>query len=151
MTFNGWLQIAFFFLIVLALTKPMGLFIAAVMEGRRTFLTPLFRPIERLIYKVCGVREDQEQHWTHYAAALLLFSAASGLLLYYIQRLQGLLPFNPQHFGTPTAPQGSTPLTPDLSFSNAASFVTNTNWQNYSPESTMSYLVQMLGLTMHNF
>jgi K+-transporting ATPase ATPase A chain len=151
MTLNGWLQIACFFLIVLACTKPIGLFIAAVMEGRRTFLSPILRPIERLIYKLCGVREEQEQHWTHYAAALLLFSAASALLLYYIQRLQGLLPFNPQHFGTPHAPQGSTALTPDLSFNTAASFVTNTNWQAYTPEATMSYLIQMLGLTMHNF
>ena len=143
MTANGWLQIAVFFLLVLACAKPLGIYIAAVMEGRRTWLSPILAPCERLIYSICGVSPDREQRWTGYAFSLLAFSLMSGLLLYLLQRAQGLLPFNPRHF--------SGNVTPDLAFNTAWSFVTNTNWQAYTPESTMSYLVQMAGLAMHNF
>ena len=112
MTANGILQIGVFFLAVLALTRPMGAFMARVFEGERTWLHPALRPLERLIYKLCGVREDQEQRWTSYAASLLMFSLVSLLLTYLIQRLQGFLPFNPQGFGTAHAPQGATAMTP---------------------------------------
>src|SRR6266699_3045372 len=143
MTANGWLQIAVFFLLVLACAKPLGIYIAAVMEGRRTWLSSILAPCERLIYRICGVSADREQRWTGYAASLLAFSLMSGLLLYLLQRAQGLLPFNPRHF--------SGNVTPDMAFNTTWSFVTNTNWQAYTPESTMSYLVQMAGLAMHNF
>jgi K+-transporting ATPase ATPase A chain len=143
MTANGWMQIAAFFLLVLACAKPLGIYIAAVMEGRRTWLSPILAPCERLIYKICGVSADREQRWTGYAASLLAFSLMSGLLLYLLQRAQGLLPFNPRQF--------SGNVTPDLAFNTTWSFVTNTNWQAYTPESTLSYLVQMAGLTVHNF
>jgi len=143
MTGNGWLQIAVFFLLVLACAKPLGIYIAAVMEGRRTWLSPILAPCERLIYRICAVSADREQRWTGYAASLLAFSLMSGLLLYLLQRAQGLLPFNPRNF--------SGNVTPDLAFNTTWSFVTNTNWQAYTPESTISYLVQMAGLTVHNF
>jgi K+-transporting ATPase ATPase A chain len=148
---NGLLQIGVFFLVVLALTKPMGTFMARVFGGEPTFLHPVLRPLERLIYRLCGIREDQEQRWTGYAAALLMFSLASLLLTYLIQRIQGFLPFNPQGFGTAHAAQGATTMTPDLAFNTAVSFTTNTNWQAYTPETTMSYLTQMVGLATHNF
>jgi K+-transporting ATPase ATPase A chain len=151
MTPNGLLQISVFFLAVLALTKPMGAFMARVFEGERTWLHPVLRPLERLIYRLCGIREEQEQRWTGYAASLLMFSLASLLLTYLIQRIQGLLPFNPQGFGTGHAAQGATAMTPDLAFNTAVSFTTNTNWQAYTPETTMSYLTQMAGLATHNF
>jgi K+-transporting ATPase ATPase A chain len=148
---NGLLQIAVFFLAVLALTKPLGAFMARVFEGERTWLHPVLQPLERLIYKFCGIKEEQEQRWTGYAASLLMFSLASLLLTYLIQRIQGLLPFNPQGFGTAHAAQGATAMTPDLAFNTAVSFTTNTNWQAYTPEITMSYLTQMVGLATHNF
>ena len=151
MTPNGLLQIGVFFLILLALTKPMGVFMTRVFEGERTWLHPALRPVERWIYKLCGIREDQEQRWTGYAASLLMFSLASLLLTYLMQRLQGFLPFNPQGFGTAHAAQGATAITPDLAFNTAVSFTTNTNWQAYTPETTMSYLTQMAGLATHNF
>ena len=151
MTPNGLLQIGVFFLAVLALTKPMGSFMARVFEGERTWLHAVLRPLERLIYKLCGIREEQEQRWTGYAASLLMFSLATLLLTYLIQRIQGLLPFNPQGFGTAHAAQGATAMTPDLAFNTAVSFTTNTNWQSYTPEITMSYLTQMVGLATHNF
>jgi K+-transporting ATPase ATPase A chain len=149
MTTNGWLQIAIFFLLILACAKPLGSFIANVMEGRRNWLSPVLRPVENLIYMLCGVRRDasgqpEEQHWTRYAAALLAFSAFSALLLYAIQRLQVWLPFNPQGFSANN-------VSPDLAFNTAVSFTTNTNWQSYVPETTVSYFVQMAGLTVHNF
>src|ERR1700761_7304095 len=137
MTANGWIQIAIFCLIVIVCVKPLGLYMARVFEGEITFL----RPIERFLYRLCGVR-GEEQHWTTYTIAMLAFSIAGFVSLYAIQRFQAVLPFNPQ---------GMTAVTPDLSFNTALSFVTNTNWQSYSGESTMSYLVQMLGLTVHNF
>jgi potassium-transporting ATPase potassium-binding subunit len=151
MTPNGVLQIAVFFVLILALTKPMGAYMTKVFGGERTFLHPVLRPLERLCYAAGGVKESVEQRWTQYAASLLAFSIFSFLILYLFQRLQGWLPLNPMGFGTAHAPAGATAMTPDLSFNNAVSFTTNTNWQNYSGESTFSYFVQMAGLTMHNF
>src|SRR5579875_2580881 len=127
MTPLGILQIAVYFIVVLALTKPMGVFMARLFQGERTFLHPLLRPLERLTYKLIGVREDSEQRWTQYAASLIAFSAVSFLFVYVIQRLQGALPFNPMHFSTKAAPSGATPVTPDLAFTTAASSLTNTN------------------------
>ncbi len=144
MTTIGITQILFYFLLILALTKPVGLFMARLFEGKRTFLHSLFRPLEVLTYRLTGVKEDQEQPWTVYAASLIAFSILSFLFVYFLQRLQGLLPFNPQHFN-------ATNVTPDLAFNTAVSFLTNTNWQSYSGESTLSYLVQMAGLTVQNF
>src|SRR5580765_245376 len=143
MTINGWLQIFVFLALVLAVTKPLGIFMARVFSGERTFLDPALRPIERLLYRLTGVDEKHEMRWTEYAISMLLFSAVSMLLLYLIQRIQGLLPFNPQHLA------GVTPQ--HLAFNTAASFTTNTNWQAYSGETTMSYFTQMAGLAYHNF
>ena len=151
MTLLGIAQIAIFFLIVLALTKPVGLFMYRVFEGQRTLLHPLLRPIERLIYWVGGIREEVEQTWIRYTASLLSLSAFSFLFPYALQRLQGLLPLNPMHFSTAQAPANATPMTPDLAFNTAVSFMTNTNWQSYSPDTTVSYLVQMAGLAVQNF
>jgi len=144
MTSTGLLQIFLFFLVILALTKPVGLFMARLFEGERTFLHPVVRPLERLVYKLSGVDESNEQHWTHYAGSLLAFSLAGILLTYLIQRMQGMLPFNPQSFGGKL-------ITPDLAFNTAVSFGTNTNWQAYTPETTVSYFTQMVGLAVHNF
>jgi potassium-transporting ATPase potassium-binding subunit len=151
MTTFGVLQIAIYFLILLLVTKPAGLFMARLFSGERTFLHPVMQPFERLIYKLSGVREEAEQRWTQYAASLIAFSIAGFVFAYLIQRLQGVLPFNPQHFGTGAAPSSATAVTPDLAFNTAASFITNTNWQSYSGESTFSYLVQMAALTVQNF
>jgi K+-transporting ATPase ATPase A chain len=151
MTAIGILNVAVYFLVILALTKPVGIFLTRLFQGERTFLHPLVRPLEKLTYRLCGVREETEQRWTQYAASLIAFSLVSFLFAYLIQRLQGFLPFNPSHFGTGHAPSGSTPVTPDLAFNTAASFVTNTNWQDYGGESTLSYLVQMAALTVQNF
>jgi K+-transporting ATPase ATPase A chain len=142
MTTNGWIQILVFLALILAITKPLGVFMARVFSGERTFLDPLLRPIERLLYRVTGVDEKREMRWTEYAVTMLLFSGASMLLLYVIERVQQFLPWNPQKFG---------PLAQALAFNTAASFTTNTNWQNYSGEATMSYLTQMAGLAYHNF
>src|SRR5215470_9287222 len=142
MTLNGWLQILFFFALILAVTKPMGVFMARVFNRERTFLDPALRPIERLIYRLTGVDEEHEMRWTEYAAAMLLFSVVSMLLLYAMERLQLMLPFNPQKLAA--VPQA-------LAFNTAASFTTNTNWQNYSGEVVMSYFTQMAGLAYHNF
>ena len=143
MTANGWLQIAVFLALIFAVTKPMGVFMARVFNRERTFMDPVMRPIERLIYRATGVDENHEMRWTEYAFSMLLFSAVSMLLLYLMQRVQGHLPFNPQKFA------GVTPE--HLAFNTAASFTTNTNWQAYSGESTMSYFTQMAGLAYHNF
>jgi K+-transporting ATPase ATPase A chain len=140
----GLLQIFLFFLIILALTKPVGAFMARLFEGERTFLHPVIRPLERLMYKIGGVDETCEQHWTHYAGSLLAFSLAGILLTYLILRVQGMLPFNPQGF------LGKL-WSPDLAFNTAVSFGTNTNWQVYTPEATASYFTQMVGLAVHNF
>jgi K+-transporting ATPase ATPase A chain len=151
MTTNGILQIVVFFLLILAFVKPLGIYIAKVFAGEKTFLHPVLRPIERLCYLLGGVDESVEQRWTQYTGSLLAFSVISFLILYALQRLQGFLPFNPMGFSTAHAMSGATPMTPDLAFNTAASFLTNTNWQNYSGESTLSYLVQMAGLTVQNF
>ena len=143
MTANGWLQIAFFLLLILAVTKPLGVFMARVFSRERTFIDPLLRPIERLIYRTTGVDEDHEMKWTEYALAMLLFSAVSMVVLYLMQRVQGHLPFNPQKFGAVDPAH--------LAFNTAASFTTNTNWQAYSGEAVMSYFTQMAGLAYHNF
>ncbi len=151
MTPSGVLYIVVFFLFLLALTKPLGLFMANLFEGKRTFLHPLLRPLERLVYRLCGIREDAEQRWTQYAASVLAFSLVSFLFVYVIQRLQGFLPLNPMGFSTGHAPGNATALTPDLAFNTAVSFMTNTNWQGYGGETTLSYFVQMLALTTQNF
>ncbi|HVM84491.1 MAG TPA: potassium-transporting ATPase subunit KdpA [Candidatus Binatia bacterium] len=142
MTINGWIQIAIYCLVIIAITKPLGGYMTRVFAGERTFLTPVLRPIERITYAICGVDETKEQHWTGYAVGMLLFSLMGFLSLYAIQRLQALLPFNPA---------GQAGVGQDLAFNTSVSFVTNTNWQSYVPEVTMSYLTQMAGLTVHNF
>src|SRR5438552_1240201 len=150
MTINGWLQILFFFLIILAVTKPLGVFMAHVFNREKTFLDPVLRPIERLIYKLTGVDDNREMRWTEYAVTMLLFSAVSMLVLYLIQRMQSHLPWNPQHLPGVDSSSSSTGFVASA-FNTAASFTTNTNWQSYVPETTMSYLTQMAGLTYHNF
>jgi K+-transporting ATPase ATPase A chain len=142
MTMNGWLQIALYCAIVILITRPFGGYITRVVRGDRTFLSPLLGPIERAIYAICGVDEREEQHWVTYAVAMLVFSLAGFVVLYGLQRLQNVLPFNPQGFD---------PASPDLAFNTSVSFVTNTNWQSYVPETTFGYFVQMAGLTVHNF
>ena len=142
MSANGWLQFAIYSLVLLATVRPVGIYMARVLEGERTWLNPLLRPIERLIYKLCGVNSDKEMNWREYAFAMLGFSAAGLLLTYGIERLQVYLPWNPQ---------GLANVGTDLAWNTAASFTTNTNWQFYTPESTMSYLTQMAGLATHNF
>jgi len=143
MTVNGWIQILVFLGLILAVTKPIGLFMVRVFNRETTFLDPVLRPLERLLYRVTGVDENHEMGWAEYAVAMLLFSCVSMALLYLIQRVQGFLPFNPQKFGAVNPPA--------LAFNTAASFTTNTNWQNYPGEATMSYLTQMAGLAYHNF
>jgi K+-transporting ATPase ATPase A chain len=143
MTANGWFQIFLFLALVFLVTKPVGIFLTRVFNRERTFLDPILRPIERLLYRVTGVDENHEMRWTEYAIAMLLFSAVSMIVLYLMERLQAHLPFNPQKLA------GVNP--PVLAFNTAASFTTNTNWQNYSGETTMSYLTQMAGLAYHNF
>src|ERR1700756_5128873 len=143
MTANGWFQILLFLLLVFLVTKPLGVFMARVFNREKTFMDPVLRPVERLLYRVTGVDEDHEMRWTEYAVAMLLFSMVSMVVLYLMERLQGYLPFNPQKFGA-VAPA-------HLAFNTAASFTTNTNWQAYSGETTMSYFTQMAGLAFHNF
>jgi len=142
MTANGWIQILVFLALILAVTKPLGVFMARVFNRERTFFDPVARPVERLLYRVTGVDENHEMRWTEYAVAMLMFSCSSMLLLYLIERVQKWLPWNPQKFGA---------VAQDLAFNTAASFTTNTNWQNYAGETTMSYLTQMAGLAYHNF
>ena len=142
MTLNGWLQIALYFVILTAFVVPLGRFMAKVFEGERTFLTPVFGPVERGLYRISGVDETREQTWITYTLAMLLFNAAGFLCVYALMRLQGLLPLNPA---------GMSAVAPDLTFNTAVSFATNTNWQNYGGESTLSYLTQMAGLTTQNF
>src|SRR5215831_8397602 len=151
MTSIGVLNVVVFFLVILAVTKPIGVFMSKLFEGERTFLHPLLRPLEKLTYRLCGIREDSEQRWTQYAASLIAFSLMSFLFAYLIQRLQRFLPLNPMHFGSGKAPASATAMTPDLAFNTAVSFVTNTNWQNYGGETTLSYFVQMAALTVQNF
>jgi len=142
MTLNGWLQIAVYCAIVIAITKPLGGYMTRVFNGERTFLSFLFRPIERVFYAISGVDEAEDQHWTVYAIAMLAFTMAGFVVLYALQRLQAVLPFNPQHLPA---------VGEHLAFNTSVSFITNTNWQSYVPETTMSYLVEMAGLTVHNF
>ena len=138
MTANGWIQIALFCLVTLLVAKPLGVYLVRVFDGSVGWL----RPIERGIYRVCGVKDDEDQHWTRYLAALLLFSVVSLLLTYIVLRLQDKLPLNPQKFAA---------LPDRQAFETAVSFTTNTNWQSYSGESTMSYFTQMTQLAFHNF
>ncbi|MBZ9723116.1 potassium-transporting ATPase subunit KdpA [Mesorhizobium sp. CO1-1-11] len=142
MTLNGWIQILLYCGILVLLVKPLGFYMHRVFNGDRTPLSPVLGPLERGLYRICGTSEREEQHWTTYAVALLLFNLAGFLVLYVLQRLQGSLPYNPA---------GMSAVDPALAFNTAASFMTNTNWQNYGGESTMSYLVQMAGLTVQNF
>ncbi len=142
MSLNGWLQIVLFIAAVLLLAKPMGLYLIQVFERRKTFLDPVLVPCERLLYRITGVKPEEEMRWTQYAVAMLVFSAATLVLTYIIERIQHLLPLNPQHLPA---------VEPSLALNTAISFTTNTNWQSYTPESTMSYLTQMLGLATHNF
>jgi potassium-transporting ATPase potassium-binding subunit len=143
MTANGWFQILLFLALIFLVTKPMGVFMARVFSRERTFMDPVLRPIERALYRVTGVDEKHEMRWTEYAVSMLLFSVVSMVVLYVMQRIQGFLPFNPQKFGAVSPAH--------LAFNTAASFTTNTNWQAYSGESTMSYFTQMAGLAYHNF
>src|SRR3981081_4528257 len=142
MTMNGWIQIALYSVIIIAITKPFGGYLTRVFNGEHTLLSPVLRPIGRGISGASGVDEKDEQHWVTYGVAMLLFSVAGFLSLYALQRFQDVLPFNPQGFSA---------VGEDLAFNTAMSFITNTNWQSYVPETTMSYLVQMAGLTVHNF
>ena len=142
MTFNGWAQIVVFCFVVVLLTKPLGSYMTRVFTGERTLLSPILRPVERGLYALAGIDEKQEQHWLGYTFAIMLFHIGGFVILYALLRLQGLLPFNPA--GQGAVEQG-------LAFNTAASFITNTNWQNYGGESTLSYLTQMLGLTHQNF
>ena len=142
MTIEGWVQIALFSVIIFLITRPLGGYMTRVFSGERTFLSPVLRPVERAVYWCCGVDEKEEQHWLTYAVAMLFFSIAGFVTLYALQRLQWYLPFNPQ---------GQTGVEQSLAFNTSVSFVTNTNWQSYVPETTMSYLTQMAGLTVHNF
>src|SRR6185295_4539554 len=142
MTRNGFLQLAVYFLVLLAVTKPLGMYMTRVFSGEKTWTSRALGPLERLIYRACRVDQTSEQRWTTYTAAMLMFSVVSLFVLYALQRLQYYLPLNPQQFAG---------VNPDLAFNTAVSFTTNTNWQAYSGESTMSYLVQMAGLAFHNF
>ena len=142
MTLNGFLQLGIYFLVLLAVTKPLGVYMTKVFSGRRVFLDKVLGPLERVIYRICHIDKHEEQHWTAYTAAMLMFSLVGLLVLYAFQRIQYYLPLNPQRFSS---------VAPDLAFNTASSFTTNTNWQAYSGESTMSYFVQMAGLAFHNF
>jgi K+-transporting ATPase ATPase A chain len=142
MSVNGWIQIAIYFAVLTALVVPLGRYMADVFEGERTFLSPIMRPVETAFYRLAGVDERREQHWIAYTIAMLLFNAAGFILLYALLRLQAFLPLNPADMSN---------VAPDLSFNTAVSFTSNTNWQNYGGESTLSYLTQMAGLTTQNF
>ena len=142
MTISGWLQIALYCVLLVLLTKPVGLYMTKIFNGERTWLSPILHPIESGLYRASGLVATKEQHWTTYAIAMLIFTFAGFVVLYALQRLQAVLPFNPQKLD---------PVAQDMAFNASVSFVTNTNWQSYVPETTMSYLVQMAGLTVHNF
>ncbi|HWD38477.1 MAG TPA: potassium-transporting ATPase subunit KdpA [Fimbriimonas sp.] len=144
MTPLGIAQILVFFVLILLVTKPLGIYMQKVFDGERTWLSPVLRPIERVWYALCGIREDEDMPWSRYAIAMLLFSAAGGLLTYALLRLQGFLPLNPQKFG-------DAQMTPHLAFNTAVSFTTNTNWQSYTPEATVSYFSNMVALAIHNW
>src|SRR5882757_5748294 len=143
MTVNGWVQILLFLALIFAVTKPLGVFMARVFNREKTFMDPVLRPVERLLYRLTGVDENHEMRWTEYAVSMLLFSLVSMVVLYLMERMQGFLPFNPQKLGAVSPAH--------LAFNTAASFTTNTNWQAYAGETTMSYFTQMVGLAYHNF
>src|SRR5215831_11507283 len=151
MTVNGWLQILVFIAIIIAIAKPIGIFLTHVFNGERTFLHPVLHPVERLTYRLTGVDEKREMRWTQYAGAMLLYSLVSLLLLYLLQRVQYYLPFNPERLAGVDSPSSPTNGFVASAFNTAASFTTNTNWQSYVPEVTMSYFTQMVGLAYHNF
>jgi potassium-transporting ATPase potassium-binding subunit len=151
MTSIGVVQILIYFALIVAITRPLGAYMHRLFEGERTFLHPILRPLERAVYSLSGVREDEEQSWVRYSASMISLSIFSFLFVYLLQRWQGHLPLNPMHFSTSQAPQSATPMTPDLAFNTAISFMTNTNWQSYVPETTMSYLTQMAALAVQNF
>src|SRR3984893_17577904 len=142
MTANGWFQIAFFLLVIFLITKPLGVFLARVFGGEKTFLDPVLRPVEKLIYRLTGIDEKHEMRWTEYAIAMLLFSGVSMVLLYLMERVQKFLPLNTQKFAN---------LVPGLVLGTEAASTTNTIWQGYSGDPTMSYFTQMAGLSYHNF
>jgi K+-transporting ATPase ATPase A chain len=142
MTFNGIFQLLLYLVVLLALVKPLGWYMARVYEGQSTGLERVLGPVERLIYRLGGIRPAGEMNWKVYTAAMLLFNLAGLLALYALQRLQGLLPLNPAQMAA---------VTPDSAFNTAISFASNTNWQSYGGETTMSYLTQMLGMTVQNF
>src|SRR3984957_14424771 len=142
MTINGWLQIGLFFFLILVLAKPIGTYLRLVFERRRTWLDPILNPVERLLYAATGIKADEEMRWTEYLVSMLMFSAVTALLTYFVERLQLHLPWNPQHL--PAVPA-------DLAWNTAISFTTNTNWQAYTPETTMSYFTETVGLATHNF
>src|SRR6267154_6243045 len=142
MTVIGWIQILLYCAIIVAIVPLLGGYMTRVFNGERTFLSPVLRPVETALYAAGGIDKEREQHWLTYTVAMLLFHVGGFLILYALMRLQAVLPFNP-------AEQSA--VAPDLSFNTAVSFITNTNWQNYGGESTLSYLVQMLGLTHQNF
>ncbi len=142
MNIFGWLQVIFYLTVLLALAKPLGSYMARVYGGERTFLHSVFRPMERIIYRAGGINPDTDMNWKQYAWALLLFNLFGFLAVYALQRWQSWLPLNPMGFGA---------VSPDSAFNTAVSFATNTNWQGYSGETTMSYLTQMLGLAVQNF
>jgi K+-transporting ATPase A subunit len=142
MTLNAEIQVALLFGLVLLVTKPLGLYMYHLFRGDHTWLSPVLRPVERAIYWVCGIHEEQEQGWIGYTIAMLLFTVVGLLLLYLIERIQGVLPLNPQHLSG---------VEPGLAWNTAVSFSTNTNWQNYGGEQTMSSFTQMAGLAVHNF
>ena len=137
-----WIQIGMYLIVLLVLAKPLGSFMARVYQGERTFMSPVLGPVERLVYRITGVKPDEEMDWKMYAFAMLLFSLVGLITLYGLQRLQAILPLNPQNLSA---------VAPDLSFNTSVSFNTNTNWQSYGGETTMSYLTQMIGLAVHNF
>src|ERR1700689_5239523 len=142
MSVNGWLQFAIYSVVLLATVRPVGAYMARVLEGESTWLNPVLRPFQRLIYKLCGVNTEEEMNWREYAFAMLGFSAVTLVLTYVIERVQAHLPLNPFHVAN---------VGTDLAWNTAASFTTNTNWQFYTPEATMSYLTEMVGLATHNF
>src|SRR5574342_1358892 len=142
MNIYSWLQLVFYIVVLIALAKPLGSFMAKVYQGERTFLDPVLRPVERLIYRLSGVKPEEEMNWKTYAIAVMLFNVLGLLVVYALQRLQAFLPLNPQGLGV---------VTPDSAWNTATSFATNTNWQGYGGEVTLSYFSQMLGLTVQNF
>src|SRR5580658_7079950 len=151
MTWPSLAQLVVFLAALAAITRPLGAYMADVFSGRRTFLSRALAPVERAIYRTCGVDPATEQTWTSYAAAILLFGLVNFVLFYALLRLQGFLPLNPSQFGTARAPAGSVPITPDLAFNIAVSFMTNSSWQSYPGETTLGYFAQLAGVAVQSF